>query len=484
MRFKKVLLISPPTSSYLGAARPPQNLGYLAASLKQNNIDYHVLDMRLGHSQKDLYKTIALTKPDLIGVTMVSLEYKKTYDFIEKIKQKFPEIKIGVGGPHVTVMVETVLQDCTAIDFGVVNEGEEVLVDLCQSKEAIQEIKGLIFRQNGEIVYNGNRPVTVDLDHLPFPAYEGFELEKYIDELPLNSSRGCPLKCIFCPNKMITKKFRFRSAIHVVEEIEFWYKKGYRVFNFDDDNFTLLNDRVYTICDELEKRGIIDAEFRCSNGIRADRVDRALLKRMKEVGFHYIAFGIDGGNNKMLKHNRKGESIEQIDEAVKIACELGYDVKIFVITGMPHETMEDIEDSIKFVEKYPIKRVILNNPIPYPGTELFDIISERGWFVKSPEEYLNHVTENENIPVFTTPELNFDDRVQILRRIRKVEKAVTRNAVKRMYSKYYFAGTLLAMIFATDWAQRMFFMNMRFRRFVESIRHRRMLLSARTKLEG
>ena len=484
MRFKRVLLVSPPTSSYLGAARPPQNLGYLAQALLEAGIDYDVLDMRLGYGLKHLIKKIREYEPDLIGITMVSLEYLRTYALISDVKRLFPTVKIVVGGPHVTVLHDQVLRECTDIDYGVVYEGEGTLVDLCQNTLVEKEVKGLLWRTSDDIVYNGNRPFPKELDSIPFPRYEKFELKKYIREMPFNSSRGCPLKCIFCPNKMITKKFRWRSAMNVVDEIEYWYQKGYRIFNYDDDNFGFFKDRVYEICDEIEKRGILNAEFRCSNGLRADKVDRPLLTRMKAVGFSYIAFGVDGGNNKMLRYNKKGETIEEIEQAIKDATDLGFDVKIFVITGMPHETMEDIEDSIRLVLKYPVKRVILNNPIPYPGTELFETVKENGWFIKQPEEYLNRVTENENIPVFTTPELSSEDRMVVLKRIRKVEKQVTREAVRRIYKKYLFGAHVAGYLFATDFAQRMFFKNMMFRRIIEHIRHRRLMTTRTSPLRG
>ena len=137
--------------------------------------------------------------------------------------------------------------------------------------------------------------------------------------------------------------------------------------------------------------------------------------------------------------------------------------------------MEDIEDSLRIVQKYPVERVLLNNPIPYPGTELFETVKTNNWFLKQPVEYLNFVTENETIPVFETPELSKDDRIRILKRCREVEKKVTRDAVKRIYKKYYFIATLIAFIFATNFMQRLFFENMMFRRIVEYLRHKRML---------
>lgn len=472
---KSVLLVSPPTSSYLGAARPPQNLGYLAESLLANNIEYRILDMRLGNSEKQLIQTIKTFEPDIVGFSVVSLEYKRTYDLISIVKKDFPHILTIAGGPHVTVLREEVLDECPAIDLGVVHEGEQTLVDVCKNRLPIPKISGLLWRDKALIRYNGPRDMDIPLDEIPFPTYKNFELDKYINEIPLNSSRGCPYQCIFCPNKMILNKFRWRSAEHVVDEIEYWYQKGYRVFNFDDDNFTFHNDRIYQICDEIDRRKIVNCEFRCSNGLRADRVNRPLLERMREVGFSYIAFGVDGGNDRMLKMNKKGETLKQIETAIADACELNFEVKIFIITCMPYETLDDVEDSFRLALKYPVQRVILNNPIPYPGTELFDIVQSNRWFLKQPEHYLNHITENENVPVFETPEISRDDRIRLLTRMRKIEKTVTRNAVRRMYQKYKVINMLMAYIFSLDIMEKMFFKTIWFRRFVEKIRYKRAL---------
>jgi len=477
MRFSKVLLISPPSSSYLGAARPPQNLGYLAESLLQNNISYDVMDMRLGHRFKHLQKKLTSFKPDLVGVSLVSLEYKRSYELIDFIKSTLPTVKIVVGGPHLTVLQEQVLQECKTIDFGVIYEGEETLVELCQSKLDIDDIQGLIYHKENSIKKNSPRQFKENLDNIPFPTYQHFQLNQYIREIPLNSSRGCPFQCVFCPNKMITKKFRWRSAENVVDEIDHWYQNGFRVFNFDDDNFGYFQDRVYAICDEIEKRNFVDAEFRCSNGLRADRVNRDILKRMKEVGFHYIAYGVDGGNNKMLKANKKGETIEQIESAIQHSCDLGFDVKLFCILGMPSETIDDVNDSFAVMQKYPVKRIILNNPVPYPGTELFDIVKRNGWFVIQPEEYLNTTTEDVTEPVFATPELSREQRIEILKKSRKIERQVTIRAVYRMYQKFGILGYVMAWIFSLPFFEKLFFKNKIFRQLIEMIRHRRMLKS-------
>jgi anaerobic magnesium-protoporphyrin IX monomethyl ester cyclase len=347
MRFKKILLVNPPSKGEWKGFRPHIGLGYIAQYLTENGIEYDVIDMNLRYKYKHLQKKIDKFKPDLVGMSLLTFEYKKFYNLISMIKAQNSGIKVVVGGPHVTILKDQVMKDCTAIDYGVLYEGEDTLLELCKGEVPEDEIKSLMSRKNGTIIYPGDRGFIMDLDKLPFPKYEKFELHKYIPEVEIYSSRGCPHKCIFCPNRLLSPIFRTRSPRHVVDEMEYWYKKGYRQFNFDDDNFNKDKDRVYKICDEIERRELTNIFIRCSNGIRADRVDRPLLSRMREVGFDYIAFGADAANDKMLKIVKKGETMEDIEQALKNAYELGYNMKLLFIVGVPGETREDVEDKVR-----------------------------------------------------------------------------------------------------------------------------------------
>jgi len=464
MRFQRVLLVSPPSSSFLGAVRPPSSLGYISQALQDNSVEYSGLDMRVNTRFSSLKKRIKEFKPDLVGFSLITFQYKMSYELISKVKKLYPNLKTVAGGPHITVLREEVLDECNALDYGVVHEGEETIVELCQSKLSQNKIKGLIYRENGKVIYNGDRENLLDLDKISFPKYEKFKVNKYVKEIPINSSRGCPFECIFCPNKIIAKNYRARSASHVVDEIEYWYAKGIRIFNFDDDNFTLQKKRVYEICDEIEARKLKKLFMRCSNGIRADKVDRDLLSRMKDVGFKEVCFGVDAGNNRTLKNIKKNESIETIERAVKDACDLGFFVQLFFIIGAPGETEEDIEDSLNFAQKYPIHRVYLNNPMPYPGTELFDIIKENNWFLIDPEDYLNDCQEFSLTSVFDTPELPERKLREIRKRCKKIMKQVTIKAFRREFAKAPLFGTLAGYMTASKFGEWLIFKNFTFRR--------------------
>lgn len=417
MRYKRVLLISPFYSSSVYRVEPYLNagLGYVSEALHAAGIKHQVYDMSLQTQSELLYKRIQQFDPDLIGISMCSLNFRNHYALANEIKSMFPHIHIVAGGPHVSTFRKKVLEDCLSIDFGITLEGEQTIVDLCEEVLALSEIQGLIYRnKNQEVIYTGDRPFCKDLDNLPIPTFSGFEPGRYSPvTIPIVSSRGCPFKCIYCPVKVtIGREYRVRNPILVADEIEWWYRRGFQSFDFTDDNFTLLPERVHRFCEEIARRDMKQALFSCGNGIRADRVDRQLLVKMKDVGFYRLAFGVEAGNNRILKNIKKGETVEEIEQAIARACELGFQVKLTFLIGSPGETWEDIQDSIKFAQKYPVWKFNFFNLVPFPGTELYDWITDNGYWLIDPPEHLNEINHWSNTPAFETPELSREKRIQ------------------------------------------------------------------------
>ena len=472
MRFERVLLVNPRFHAEWRGLTPHIGQAYLAQTLLENGIEYDVLDMNLGYKLKHLQQKIKDFRPDLIGMSLISLEYKRFYNLLSAIKSLAPTARIVVGGPHVTITREHVLGECAAIDYGVVFEGEGTLAELCRGELPEREIKGLMFRDGDDIVYTGDKEFVMDLDRIPWPRYEKFQLNKYIRERTIYSSRGCPYKCIFCPNRILSPQFRPRSPKNVVDEMEYWYSKGCRQFNFDDDNFNQIRERVFEICDEIERRGLRNLFLRCSNGIRADRVDREMLARMKEVGFSYIAFGADGGNNRILEIVKKGETIEAIEQAIKYSFELGYGVKLLFVVGTPYETREDVEDKVRIAKRYPFQEVHFYNTIPYPGTELYDWVKENNYFLKEPEDYLNDVSCLDNVPVFETPELPLRERTELLKYLGKVRQQVHKDAIARSFRRNRLIGVLMTYVLGNRLVERLFYQSIFVRRTIEGFRYK------------
>jgi radical SAM superfamily enzyme YgiQ (UPF0313 family) len=332
-------------------------------------------------------------------------------------------------------------------------------------------MRGLIFRQGPDIFYNNSNPFIEDLDSLPFPRYGHFPLWQYVArEIGIITSRGCPYACIFCPVKdSIGKKFRPRGPGGVAEEISYWVKKGYQDIIILDDNFTLDEERVYDICHEVEERKLEGLCLRLANGVRADRVNEKLLSRMWQVGFRYLSFGVEGGNNRVLKAIGKGETMEEIREAVSLAIRLGFEVTLFFLVGSPEERKIDIEDSVRLAREFPIFDAKFYNLIPFPRTRLFDWVKENNFFVEEPEEYLNNASHWDNEPVFATPWFTKAQRRKALIYTQKVRRSIRKMAIERRLKPLGPLATVAAWIFTLEFVQDMLQSNRFIRRLSQDL---------------
>ena len=459
MKYKKILFLRGSLSTaWVGAVNPPIGIAYLIEALNAQGCDSIAVDTMLETELKDVISEIKKFGPDLIGVSMLTYKYRETYGLIKSIKEQFPNLPIIVGGAHVSTLREEVLNECESIDYGFVRDSEESIVEFCNGVEP-REIKGLIYRENGDAVYTGDRHYAKNLDEIKWPKQYGIELDRYLSaEILILSSRGCPYSCIFCPVFLaIGKKLRMRTPRDVVDEIGYWYEQGYRRFAILDDNFTFYKERTIEICTEIKKRKFDDLILRCGNGIRADRVDKEVLQAMKEAGFTYVSYGVESGSDAVLKTLKKGEKLEEIETAIKISTDLGFDVTLFFVVGSPGETVADVEQSINLSLKYPVFDVRFYNLIPYPGTELYKWVKEKNYFVKDPADYLNGSSGLSNDPVFETPELPIDEKIALFKRLRKVEKQVRKNAVKRKAHSLGAIGVigyfLFGRLYANDYFQ-------------------------------
>lgn len=418
MRFSKVFLVKPGyKNSYYDYNDLPAGLGYLSHALIHAGIEHAVYDMRLhGLSQENLLDEIREYSPDLVGLSLMSFKYLSHYELINKIKEEFPSIKIIAGGPHPSLYQEKMFDSCHGVDFIARHEGEETLVELCEGKN-LSDITGLMYRDiEGEIIYNGDRPFNRELDQLSFPTYEKFSLDHY-DFITVITSRGCPYKCIFCPvPHTIGSKWRSRSAESVADEFEYWYRKGFYSFEIGDDCFNLDKNRAKELLKHIKSRGLDKIRIGLGNGIRADRVDPEMLQLMKDAGISYIAFGVEGGNNKILKNLRKGETIEEIEQGISLAVDQGFPVHLFFLVGSPGETESDLKDSVKLATKYAVVDVAFYNILPFPKSELYEKLeSYGGTWIKDMDAHLNDSSHWVFSPVFETDEMSANTRIRLLK---------------------------------------------------------------------
>jgi len=426
----RVLLIVPGTYSWRfpGPIQPHTGIAYLAGILKRNGIEVKILDMRLRYHAKQLFPTLDLFRPQVIGITVFSQHYKRVYDLIHKIKN-YGEYPVVIGGPHISAIREAALIESEA-DFAIKGEGEEILLQLCNTlgerNPDYSNIQGLIWKSNCGVVENNDRPFIDDLDTLPFPAYEEFPLEKYFcykDKiLPIITSRGCSRRCIFCSVRLsMGGKFRSRSPENVVAEIQHWYDQGWKNFKFQDDNFSCDMNRAKKICDLIVSKNLV-IQWCLPTGVRADRLDRGLLEKMKESGCFRIALGVESANNDVLKKIKKGTKIEQVEETVEMVKQVGIELVGFFIVGHPTETYERFMESVEFAERMPFDQVSFWNLVPYPGTELLEWVRDNATLLYPKEVYLNRDSYGEERPIFETADFSAKERRKAYQLGRSLER--------------------------------------------------------------
>lgn len=447
MGFKRFLLVISPFYSQNVAYWTvfPAGAGYISEYLEKNRIENDIIDMRLEQSEERLFKRIEEFKPDLIGFQILTYRYDVAFNLVKNVMKK-TGIKTIIGGPHVSSEKLDAMRESGA-DFGAKGEGEITLLELMQGKNPAH-INGLMYKHDKGIKENSDRPPNHNLDNVPFPRYLKFSLEKYDKLIPIVTSRGCPYNCTFCTVKLtMGKTFRYRSPENVIKELDYWYKKGYRKFHVLDDNFTLFPDRVSKICDMIIKNKYIGIDLGLPNGVRADKLDENVLKRMKKAGFALFGIGVESGNEEILKNVNKGESLDSIEKAIDMSTKLGFDVELFFTVGNQGETKETVRESFALALKYPVADVKFYNVVPFPNTELNAWIKKHGKFRKDFRKALIFQEAYKGEPFFSTKELSFNDRIFLLDDARKLREFVLKKNMERKLGRLGYFGKMLSRIF-------------------------------------
>lgn len=419
----RVMLVYPDyrSSNVFSGANLPVGLGYIAKALETAGIEYEVIDLNID-SIDDLMCRIGEFCPRFLGISMMSYRCKGVYKLLRDVKHAFPRLEIIAGGPHVTANREKVMLECSAIDIGVVGEGEVAIVEIVRGVP-LSRIKGVLYREGESVRFTGERDFVYNLDEIPFPTYLGFKLENYGKFMQLASSRGCPYKCIFCgAPRILGKRWRKRSVQGMVEELKYWYEKGYRNFYFNDSNFAIDKTRVRNFCKEVVRRNL-SARF-ISDGLRADHVDRKLLEQMRQAGFTYLTFGAESGSNKVLRNLKKGETREQIESAIAAATDLGFHVTLFFLIGSPGEDVKDVEQSFQLALKYNVANVYFFNLTPIPGTEFYDWAVRHGYLDESEGRYPEGNFGFSSKALLQTDAMTINQVTQCLKQARHVERQV------------------------------------------------------------
>lgn len=246
-------------------------------------------------------------------------------------------------------------------------------------------ILGLAWRNtDGEIVINPDRPFIPDLNDLPIPKHELLPLDK--QHMPMMkgpftfivTSRGCPAGCKYCIKHVsYQNSVRVRSAENMCDEIQYLNKLGITNIHMYADLFTVNREHVISFCEEILRRNI-KIKWTCNS--RVDYVDEEMLTLMGKAGCWLISWGIESANELILKRARKGYKKEQAFRALQWAKAAGIKNWGYFIIGLPGETEESIQETIRYAKQLPVDIALFHIAAPYPGTPFFYEVVENNWF--------------------------------------------------------------------------------------------------------
>ncbi len=342
----------------------------------------------------ELLRRVKEFGPAFAGIYSTNFGWPKAIKTAGALKRLDKGIFTCAGGPYpIGVQEQCLSSGGENIDAVVTGEAELTIVEILdrlQDGKDLEGVRGVVFRQGARIIKNPPRPLTEDLDALPFPARELLgDMNRYIPPPAtykrkpvtiLITSRGCDRRCIFCfqidkDRKSGVRGIRFRSVENVLQEIELCLKQGYREIKFIDDTFTADYDRAMQICREIKARRL---DFTWFASACVNQVDKPLLQAMKDAGCWAILFGADSGVQKTLNALRKATTLDQIRRDVRAAKDVGLQVSTPFIFGAPGETFADGLKTIEFAIELNADLANFHALTPFPGTYLFDHLDKYG----------------------------------------------------------------------------------------------------------
>jgi len=365
----------------------PLSLGYLAGYLEDHNISQVVcVDEQVDDLSFDVLEDLILQmpKPRIVGITVLTATCGPAYDLARYTKQIDPDAVVVMGGVHATVVPNEPLEKGN-VDIVVRGEGEVTFGDIVTAilkGEDWRNIDGISYLDDdGKFVSTTPRELVKDLNTLPALPYHQFahNKDKYSGFFSIQTSRGCPYKCTFCSQRSMTAlSYRYVSTERALQDI------GTLVEDYDADIIRLLDDniavnkkRLHRLLDGIIERGY-HKRVAFEGPMRADNIDEELLDKLKAANFTLVTYGLETASERLMTEMIKGETVDEVVNAIKVAASKGFNVGTTLIFGFPNETAKDRWDAIKLVNSLPLDSVRFNILTPYPGTPVYHQLQAEG----------------------------------------------------------------------------------------------------------
>ncbi len=352
-----------------------------------------------GVTQSELLERVRQHRPDVVAMSIMTFNLLDALETSRVLKAEFPNLKICLGGPHVNLYPRETL-NLPEVDFVVFGEGEKIFTRLMQALEEqgpasprLGAINGLGWKQDGTAVVNPPETELLDLDELPHPARHLVDVTRYqhiIKEgrqfFTLQATRGCPAACTFCDIRKT--KFRERSPENVVAEIEQLIEMGLDDLFFVDDTITINKKFVMRLSQLIVERGL---KFHFKISARVDTVTPELLAALKRAGCYRIHYGIESATERHLNYLEKGQNRAKIERACKWTRQAGIGFFAYMMIGIPHETRQEMMDTVDFSKRIKPDYAQFSICTPYPKTELYFRMLKEGIV---PHDYWQEFAEN------------------------------------------------------------------------------------------
>jgi len=436
----KVSLLIPPTSletdSYGKLQRfsypmPSIGLAYIAAVLEANGYEARIVDAyatpcTIGEIVNQIEGVAVL------GVSLLTTSACATYKLVREIRRRYPQIKIVYGNVHASLFPQECFDEGCA-DYIVHQEGELTFLELCdfisgRKKIAVEEIRGISYMADGVVKTNQLRPFIDDLDSLPYPAWHLYDLSRYANdprtevipgvmEFQVLATRGCPMECTFCSSrtdKSLGNRYRMRKAEKIVEELQYMHDHyGARVFHFMDLSFPLIKQHAIDFCKAMVDSGL-SGKIKWLTELRVKPLDEETVTWLQRSGCVRVYFGIESGDDEVLKKIKKGFTCDDVRRAVKLCHEAGLQVDGLFMLGLPADTAATMKRTVDLAVDLGVRFAIFNLFVPYPGCQLHDELSaQKKIHYRDWTDFISYPTYSEKVPVYVPDGLTKGELMRI-----------------------------------------------------------------------
>lgn len=422
-----VTLIRPPllvpTWSDSGPITPPIGPAYLAAGLEAAGHDVRIVDglgedpfrvtrlfegrmVGVGLPSEEVVERVA-AESDVVGVScMFSQDWPELRRIIRGVRARAPGAVIVAGGEHVTAVREFTLASCAEVDYCVLGEGEETIVELVHAVESggdVSRIAGLMYRgSDGSVRATGSRARIQAIDDIRPPAWHLVNLNPYLEHglgfgvnrgrsMPVLATRGCPYQCTFCSSpQMWTTRWSARDPGRVLDEIES-YMERYGATNFDFYDLTAIikRDWIVAFCEMILARGL-KITWQLPSGTRTEAIDEEVTRLLYASGCRNLSYAPESGSAEVLNRIKKRMHMDRMASSIRSAVRNGLNLKLNIIMGFPDETRGEIVRTIGLLARLGgmgVHDASVSLFSPYPGSELYRQLRASGAIPELSDEY-------------------------------------------------------------------------------------------------